>query len=98
MPTIRLKNTAPNIGSRNTLPNIKLRNTAPNQIVKNDVVHQRISTMGSVTTILVPATSFGGAGFLIGMLGLTYTKVQNVPASTSTAVSDFKPNIRITNI
>lgn len=86
LPSFRISNTAPNISAKNTSPNI---------ISKNFIPVAKIINGGSVG-INTASTTFGGLGYLIGMLGLTYT-IPHGNAGTYN-VSDFKPNVRIQNV
>jgi hypothetical protein len=73
---------------RNDAPAIKVRNVdVPN-------VRSRFSTILSAGSL---AANFAGAGYLIGMLGLTYSKVQTVPATPASFKSDDILVVRIRN-
>lgn len=79
------------------MPTIRLKNTVPSIRNFNASPIIRIRSGGSVGTTSAGSGTFAGKGYLIGMMALTYTMAQG-SGSITTAVSDFKPNIRITNI
>lgn len=96
MPNIKIKNTSPNILSKSILPIIRNINRVPNILNKNLISHPRIVPGGSVSVVTTGSANFGGAGYLIGMMALTYTQSQGSQTTTK-FISDLKPNIRIKN-
>ena len=78
-----------------------IRNDAPTSRVRSTdapTLRTRYSNFG-VLTPAVAAINFAGPGYLIGMLGLTYTRVQTVPGTPAMFRSDDVPtaNIRSTD-
>lgn len=76
----------------NDVPTIRVRNT--------DMPSVRTRYSGILsTTPGSSGTNFAGKGYLIGMLGLTYSKVQNIGfiASSTVFKSDDVPTVRVRN-
>ena len=76
-----------------------IRNDAPTSKVRNTdapILRTRYSNTG-VLSPAVPAQMFAGPGYLIGMLGLTYTKVQTVLGIPAMFRSDDVPTANIRN-
>ena len=78
---------------------INIRNDAPTQKVRTTdapILRTRYSNFGILTSA-IPSFTFAGPGYLIGMLGLTYTKIQTIPAIPATYRSDDIPRVNIRN-
>ena len=69
-------------------------NPSINEIRTTDIPTFRARYSG-ILLAAVPAVNFAGAGYLIGMLALTYSKVQTIPAVPAVFKSDEVPNVRI---
>lgn len=75
-----------------------IRNDAPTAKVRNvDVPSVRSRPGADVLSAGADAISFAGAGFLMGMLALTYSEEQEVAAIPATFRSDDVPIARIRN-
>lgn len=76
-----------------------IRNDAPTSRVRNTdapILRTRYSNFG----VLVPAVAainFAGPGYLIGVLGLTYTRTQTTPEIPAVFRSDDIPIVSIRN-
>ena len=75
---------------------VTIRNDAPISRVRNVDLPMARSRFSSVLTAGA-AVTWGGAGFLMGMLALTYHKAQTTPAIPVIFKSDDVPLARIRN-
>mgnify|MGYP001601651058 CR=1 FL=1 len=79
------------------MPQATIRNDAPTINVRNtDVPKVKIRYSG-VLTAAIPGTTFGGKGYLIGMLGLTYIKSYTIGSTPASFKSDDIPTVNIRN-
>lgn len=76
------------------MPNIRLSNTTPNIRNRSDILHIRAS-QGVIQTSTT-SNPFGGAGYLIGMMALTYTLAHTTQTNISGG-QGLGPNVRISN-
>lgn len=74
-----------------------ISNDAPTSRVRNTDMPTIRAGHSALMTPAVPGTSFAGQGYLIGMLGLTYTKVQNFGSTPAMFYSDDIPHVRVRN-
>ena len=79
------------------MPIANIRNDAPTAKVRNVDLPLVRSRYSGVLTAGTAASSFAGKGYLIGMLALTYSKIQTTPATSATFKSDDIPLVRIRN-
>ena len=77
------------VSIRNDAPTIKVRNT--------DTPSVRSANFSGVLSQMVSGRDFAGKGYLIGMLALTYSKIQNAGGSPAIFKSDDIPRVRINN-
>ena len=75
---------------------VNIRNDAPVSRIRNVDVPVARSKFSSMLTTGA-AVTWGGAGFLMGMLALTYYKAQTTPAIPIIFKSDDIPLVRIRN-
>lgn len=85
------------------MPNLRLTSFTPTNRNNNfnPVIRVDQATTGTAIILVTPSsTSFGGKGYLIGMLGLTYIKAQGSSGSNTLLITltGIKPSIRLTNI
>ena len=76
---------------------VNIRNdvlTAKVRVTDIPIVRTRFSP---ILALPVDAHNFGGPGYLMGMLGLTYTRTQTVATIPATFKSDDIPLVRIRN-
>ena len=74
---------------------VSIRNDAPIQKARSTDIPVFRSKFSAVLTQATPAINFAGPGYLIGMLGLTYTRIQTVPMVPGTYKSDEVPTVNI---
>lgn len=75
--------------------NAQLKNTVPNARNRSEVLNARVGPIRTAG-LASQTVTFGGVGYLIGMLGMTYTKNFTVTNILSGA-NGPGPNIRISN-
>lgn len=103
MPNIRISSPNLNVKSSNLTSNIHSAKLVVNSSVRNITVQARTNLASAVTVIEGQSSggvSFGGKGYLIGMMALTYTTAQVTGTNTTIQVTYVgpKPNIRIQNV
>ena len=77
---------------------VNIRNDAPTSRVRSsDMPNFRTSKGSNVLIPAIDAVSFAGKGYLMGMLALTYNKIQTIPAVPAVFKSDDIPVVRIRN-
>ena len=74
---------------------VNIRNDAPTQKARSTDIPVFRSKFSAVLSAGIPAINFAGKGYLMGMLGLTYTKVQTIPSVPGTYKSDEVPTVNI---
>ena len=79
------------------MPQANIRNDAPTAKVRNVDTPLARSRYSSLLIAGSAGTSFGGKGYLFGMLGLTMAKVQTTGATVASFKSDDIPLVRIRN-
>lgn len=79
------------------MPQANIRNDAPTMRVRNTDLPRVRSRYSGVLSESTAGTSFGGKGFLMGILALTYSKIQVIGASSIVYKSDDVPIVKIRN-
>lgn len=103
MPNIQVKNSSPSIKNVPSIPNSRVSNLTPSFNSRSITINSRVDSATAISVIegqTSGGTTFGGKGYLIGMMALTYTSAQVTATSTTIQVTYVgpKPNIRINNI
>lgn len=77
------------------MPSVNIQNSIPNVRTGNTALSVAISEGPAQTTDSSTMRSFGGKGYLIGMLGLTYISAQTSGQPTTSGGRGKGPTVRV---